>query len=209
LTTYKTPKEAWRDVARVMLRYIKLLVYNALYEGLKVVDVFEVLSITIPVLISIALLAYWLGAKFVSIGERFSVIDKRFKELREDVADLRDAFAQYNEVLLSVLETKGMLSRSEILALKGVLSSLKPSPTSKYYTEEVAKRLDELLAKDPEELTSSDLSELERIADRIWREGYESNRGELREYGKKLKLYTTMVKVVFIYPKLRKLREVL
>jgi hypothetical protein len=192
-----------------MLRYIRLLALNALYEGLKVVDVFEVLSITIPVLISIASLAYWLGAKFVSIEERFSVIDKRFKELREDVADLRDAFAQYNEVLLSVLETKGMLSRSEILALKGVLSSLKPSPTSKYYTEEVAKRLDELLAKDPEELTSSDLSELERIADRIWREGYESNRGELREYGKKLKLYTTMVKVVFIYPKLRKLREVL
>jgi hypothetical protein len=89
------------------------------------------------------------------------------------------------------------------------LSSLKPSPTSKYHTEEVAKRLDELLAKDPEELTLSDLSELERIADRKWREGYESNRGELREYGKKLKLYTTMVKVVFIYPKLRKLREVL
>jgi len=173
------------------------------------VDVFEVLSVTIPVLISIASLAYWLGAKFVSIEEKFSAIDKKFKELREDVADLRDAFAQYNEVLLSVLETKGMLSRSEVLALKGVLSSLKPPPTSKYYTEEVAKRLDELLAKDPEGLTLSDLSELERIADRIWREGYESNRGELREYGKKLKLYTTMVKVVFIYPKLRKLREVL
>jgi hypothetical protein len=94
-----------------MLRYIRLLALNALYEGLKVVDVFEVLFITIPVLISIASLAHWLGAKFVSIEERFSVIDKRFKELREDVADLRDAFARYNEVLLSVLETKGMLSR--------------------------------------------------------------------------------------------------
>jgi hypothetical protein len=77
------------------------------------VDVFEVLSITIPVLISIASLAYWLGAKFVSIEERFSAIDKRFEGLREDVAGLRDAFAQYNEILLSVLEAKGMLSRSE------------------------------------------------------------------------------------------------
>jgi hypothetical protein len=173
------------------------------------VDVFEVLSVTIPVLISIASLAYWLGAKFVSIEERFSAIDKRFEELREDVAGLRDAFAQYNEILLSVLEAKGMLSRSEILALKGVLSPLKPSPASKYYTEEVAKRLNELLAKDPEELTPSDLSELERIADRIWKEGYESGREELREYGKKLKLYTTMVKVVFIYPKLRKLQGAL
>jgi len=65
------------------------------------------------------------------------------------------------------------------------------------------------LAKDLEELTPSDLSELERIADRIWKEGYESSREELREYGKKLKLYTTMVKVVFIYPKLRKLQGAL
>jgi hypothetical protein len=163
-----------------MLRYIKLLVYDVLYKGLKLVDVFEVLSITIPVLINIASLAYWLGAKFVSTKEKFSAIDERFEGLRGEVAGLRDAFAQYNEVLLSVLETKGMLSRSEVLALKGVLSSLKPSPASKYYTEEVAKRLDELLAKDPKELTSSDLSELKRIADCIWREGYESNRGKLR-----------------------------
>jgi hypothetical protein len=30
---------------------------------------------------------------------------------------------------------------------------------------------------------------------------------DLREYGMKLKVYVTLVKVVFVYPKLRKLRE--
>ncbi len=175
------------------------------------VDIVTVLSVLIPVLasitVSVASLAYWLGRKFALIDERFERIDERFERIERELSVFRDVFIQYNEVLLSLLEAKGVLSKGEALALKGVLSSLRPLPRSKYYTEEVARRLDELLAKDPEELTLSDLDELNRIADLIWNEGYESGRMDLREYGMKLKLYVMIVKVVFIYPKLRKLRE--
>jgi len=178
------------------------------------VDIVTVLSILIPVLasilVSVASLAYWLGRKFTLIDERFERINERFEKVNErferlerEFSSFRDVFIQYNEILISLLEAKGILSKGEVLALKGFLGSLRPQPTSKYYTKEVAKRLDELLAKDPEELTLADLRELDRIADLIWNEGYESGRVDLREYAMKLKLYVMMVKVVFIYPKLR------
>jgi len=178
------------------------------------VDIVTVLSILIPVLasilVSVASLAYWLGRKFTLIDERFERINERFEKVNEkferlerEFSSFRDVFIQYNEILISLLEAKGILSKGEVLALRGFLGSLRPQPASKYYTEEVAKRLDELLAKDPEELTLADLRELDRIADLIWNEGYESGRVDLREYAMKLKLYVMMVKVVFIYPKLR------
>jgi hypothetical protein len=131
------------------------------------VDVVTILSILIPVITSIATLAYWLGRKFASIEERFERINERIEKLERGFSSFRDVFIQYNETLLSLLEARGVLSKGEVLALKGILSPLRPHPTSKYYTEEVARRLDELLAKDPEELTLSDLRELERIGDLI------------------------------------------
>jgi hypothetical protein len=175
--------------------------------GSVLVDIVTVLSILIPVLasilVSVASLAYWLGRKFTLIDERFEKVNERFERLEREFSSFRDVFIQYNEILISLLEARGILSKGEVLALKGFLGSLRPQPASKYYTEEVARRLDELLAKDPEELTLADLRELDRIADLIWNEGYESGRVDLREYAMKLKLYVMMVKVVFIYPKLR------
>jgi hypothetical protein len=135
--------------------------------GASLVDVVTTLSILIPVITSIATLAYWLGRKFASIEERFERINERIEKLERGFSSFRDVFIQYNEILLSLLEARGVLSKGEVLALKGILSPLRPHPTSKYYTEEVARRLDELLAKDPEELTLSDLRELERIGDLI------------------------------------------
>jgi hypothetical protein len=175
--------------------------------GSVLVDIVTVLSILIPVLasilVSVASLAYWLGRKFTLIDERFEKVNERFEKFEREFSSFRDVFIQYNEILISLLEARGILSKGEVLALRGFLGSLRPQPASKYYTEEVAKRLDELLAKDPEELTLADLRELDRIADLIWNEGYESGRVDLREYAMKLKLYVMMVKVVFIYPKLR------
>ena len=171
------------------------------------VDIVTVLSILIPVLasilVSVASLAYWLGRKFTLIDERFEKVNERFEKFEREFSSFRDIFIQYNEILISLLEARGILSKGEVLALRGFLGSLRPQPASKYYTEEVARRLDELLAKDPEELTLADLRELDRIADLIWNEGYESGRVDLREYAMKLKLYVMMVKVVFVYPKLR------
>ncbi|MFZ8793066.1 MAG: hypothetical protein ACO2O2_04130 [Acidilobaceae archaeon] len=175
--------------------------------GSVLVDIVTVLSILIPVLasilVSVASLAYWLGRKFTLIDERFEKVNERFEKFEREFSSFRDIFIQYNEILISLLEARGILSKGEVLALRGFLGSLRPQPASKYYTEEVARRLDELLAKDPEELTLADLRELDRIADLIWNEGYESGRVDLREYAMKLKLYVMMVKVVFIYPKLR------
>jgi hypothetical protein len=175
--------------------------------GSVLVDIVTVLSILIPVLasilVSVASLAYWLGRKFTLIDERFEKVNERFEKFEREFSSFRDVFIQYNEILISLLEARGILSKGEVLALRGFLGSLRPQSASKYYTEEVAKRLDELLAKDPEELTLADLRELDRIADLIWNEGYESGRVDLREYAMKLKLYVMMVKVVFIYPKLR------
>ena len=68
-------------------------------------------------------------------------------------------------------------------------------------------RLRELLAKDPDELTLAEVDELDEIGERMWLEGVETNRKDLREYGMKLKAYATLVKVVCIYPKLRRLQE--
>ena len=42
-----------------------------------------------------------------------------------------------------------------------------PTPKSKYYTEEVRKKLLELLDKDPHDYTIGDTEELENIADLI------------------------------------------
>ena len=152
--------------------------------------------------------------RFEKINERFKEMDERFERVEESIEKLergffsfRDVLTQYNETLLSLLEVGGVLSKGEVLALKGILIPLRPHPTSKYYIEEVARRLDELLAKDPEELTLSDIRELERIGDLIWLEGYEFDRMDLREYGMKLKVYATLVEVVFIYPKLRRIGE--
>jgi predicted RNase H-like nuclease (RuvC/YqgF family) len=196
--------------------------------GAGLADVVTILSILIPVITSIATLAHWLGRKFSLIEERFEKINERFEKIEErfekiderferveegieklerGFSSFRDVLTQYNETLLSLLEVRGVLSKNEVLALRGILSPLRPHPTLKCYTEEAARRLDELLARDPEELTLSDIRELERIGDLIWLEGYEFDRMDLREYGVKLKVYAALVKVVFIYLKLRRIGE--
>ncbi|MGC9149145.1 MAG: hypothetical protein ACP5GI_06875 [Sulfolobales archaeon] len=189
----------------------------------------ETLLSTIATLITIvssfSALAYWLGRKFSEIDSRFMVIDERFNQvdkrfesletrfneinkrldvLANQIDRLESAFLQFSEILVSTLETKNILSTTEALALRGVVKSLLPSPKSKYYTKEVYERLLQLLDKDPNEYTMADIEEMERIADLIEKEGYESNRRDLKQYAWKLRYYAMIAKVVFIYPKLRK-----
>jgi hypothetical protein len=192
------------------------------------IDYATVLSILIPVLTSIAYVAYRLGSKLAVIDERFKYMDERFKHIDErfrvveerlvrieeelgkirlEVRGLREAILQYNEMLLTLLESKGVFTKTEVSALRSLLATLIPRPSSKYYTREVEMRLRELLAKDPDELTLAEVDELDEIGERMWLEGVETNRKDLREYGMKLKAYATLVKVVCIYPKLRRLQE--
>jgi DNA repair exonuclease SbcCD ATPase subunit len=186
----------------------------------------------ITIVSSFSALAYWLGKKFSEIDNRFMVIDEKFNQvdkrfnqidkrfesletrfneinkrldvLANQIDRLESAFLQFSEILVSTLETKNILSTTEALALRGVIRSLLPSPKSKYYTKEVYERLLQLLDKDPNEYTMADIEEMERIADLIEKEGYESNRRDLKQYAWKLRYYAMIAKVVFIYPKLRK-----
>jgi len=64
-----------------------------------------------------------------------------------------------------------------------------------------------VIAKNPEELALTDAQELNKMNDMIWLEGYERNNEFLRGYEMELKLYTTLVKALFIYPKIAKLKE--
>jgi hypothetical protein len=167
----------------------------------------NILATVASVSVAVAGLGFWLGKKFTEIDYRFKLVDERFSSIEKEIRTLRDAIIQYNELLLSILESRGVVTRSEAAVLRGYLASLKPSASSKYYTKEVEKRLDELLAKEPEQLTLADVQELNKIGDLIWLEGYERDDEFLREYGMKLKIYATLVKVLFIYPKIAKLKE--
>jgi hypothetical protein len=64
-----------------------------------------------------------------------------------------------------------------------------------------------VIAKNPEELALTDAQELNKMNDMIWLEDYERNNEFLRGYEMELKLYTTLVKALFIYPKIAKLKE--
>jgi hypothetical protein len=175
--------------------------------SLTIDTIVNILATIASVSVAVAGLGFWLGKKFTAIDYRFKLVDERFSSIEKEIRTLRDAIIQYNELLLSILESRGVVTRSEAAVLRGYLASLKPSASSKYYTKEVEKRLDELLAKEPEQLTLADVQELNRIGDLIWLEGYERDDEFLREYGMKLKIYATLVKVLFIYPKIAKLKE--
>ncbi len=56
------------------------------------VDVVTILSILIPVITSIATLAYWLGRKFASIEERFERINERFEKIDERFEKMDERF---------------------------------------------------------------------------------------------------------------------
>jgi hypothetical protein len=175
--------------------------------SLTIDTIVNILATIASVSVAVASLGFWLGKKFTEIDYRFKLVDERFSSIEKEIRTLRDAIIQYNELLLSILESRGVVTRSEAAVLRSYLASLKPSASSKYYTKEVEKRLDELLAKEPEQLTLADVQELNKIGDLIWLEGYERDDEFLREYGMKLKIYATLVKVLFIYPKIAKLKE--
>jgi hypothetical protein len=175
--------------------------------SLTIDTIVNILATVASVSVAVAGLGFWLGKKFTEIDYRFKLVDERFSSIEKEIRTLRDAIIQYNELLLSILESRGVVTRSEAAVLRGYLASLKPSASSKYYTKEVEKRLDELLAKEPEQLTLADVQELNKIGDLIWLEGYERDDEFLREYGMKLKIYATLIKVLFIYPKIAKFKE--
>jgi hypothetical protein len=160
----------------------------------------SVISTLVPTLSAIASLAYWLGRKFAEANGRFAILDER-------LGRLESAFVQFSDLLLTILGSKGVLTDAEVMALRGMTRSMVPAARSKYYTEEVRRRLIELLDKDPREYTMGDIEELENIAELIEKEGFEAKRRDLTRYSWILRYYAMAVRAVYIYPKLSKQME--
>ncbi|MCU7787588.1 hypothetical protein ODS41_06620 [Pyrobaculum sp. 3827-6] len=128
------------------------------------------------------------------LGGRISELKGMVEELRRDVKSLGVAFYNYQNTLIDFLATKGFVSASEAVLLRGVLRTLTPMARSRYYTEEVRRRLLELLDKDVESYTWDEVAELERIAKAIYQEYIATGREDLLEYYPKLMVYITIIR---------------
>ncbi len=141
--------------------------------------------------------------RFRRVEERLERVEERLGSLGERLGRLESAFTAFVELLLSVLQAKGALAQSEVLGVKSAVRALLPPPSSKYYTREVYERLKQLLDKDLDDYTMADISELEKIADLMEREGLEAGRRDLVDYSYKLRFLAMLIRVAVIYPKLR------
>jgi hypothetical protein len=129
-------------------------------------------------------------------------MEKRFDELSQRIGRLENAFTQFSETLIMLLESKEIFTSGEALSLRKLVRAILPYSSSKYYTKEVYERLKQLLDKDAYEYTLDDIEQMYEIADLIEKEGIESKRKDLIEYSHKLRFFALVAKVIFVYPKI-------
>jgi len=140
--------------------------------------------------------------RFQEIDRRFELMEKRFDELSQRIGRLENAFTQFSETLIMLLESKEIFTSGEALSLRKLVRATLPYSASKYYTKEVYERLKQLLDKDAYEYTLDDIEQMYEIADLIEKEGRESKRKDLIEYSHKLRFFALVAKVIFVYPKI-------
>ncbi len=159
------------------------------------VDITVILSMLLSqaplVVIAILVLILYFERRLSSIDQRFntlvSSIDRRFDTVergldrrfdmigrRLDVIEDRlSSVISFNEALLSILLSKGVLLETEYKALSLALPRVRAPGGSQYYTKEVEEKLFSIidrLTNDPKTATWDDVLELERIYDIIWDE---------------------------------------
>jgi len=124
--------------------------------------------------------------------------------LRREISELRNTMLQGFKVLertyialISILESRSVLSVGEAIALKSLLT-LTPGVSSRFYTHEVARRLKELIDKDPRDLTLDEVRELLKISDLMLEEYRVSGREDLFEYAVRLKVYCALVEGIIL-----------
>ncbi|MFP3251387.1 MAG: hypothetical protein RXO32_06650 [Thermoproteus sp.] len=122
---------------------------------------------------------------------------QEIKELNERIAErlnrLEWAFQNFGSVPLDVLTAKGVMSAAEMKALAGYLKT--PPPARSNYTEEVRRRLIEILTTvEEEKFTPGDVRELQRIAKLIEKEYEETRREDLIAYYYKLQMLIAMLR---------------
>jgi septal ring factor EnvC (AmiA/AmiB activator) len=142
-----------------------------------------------------------------SLQAKLDEVDKKIDGVSTRLDKLEKGIFGFNELLLKVLEEKGVVSRTEALTLLVALRGMIPGSRSKYYTKEVENRLRELLNKDPDTFTMDDIREFEEIAELMEKEYTVSGRKELLDYASKLRIAALVFKIVFVEPKMRKLEE--
>ncbi|MEM2187685.1 MAG: hypothetical protein QXU62_08905 [Thermofilaceae archaeon] len=160
-------------------------------------EVLNTIVVVASVISSAAALSYWLASKF----ER---LESRLNRLEDVISRHESALLSYNELLLKILETKGVLTPVEGYALIHALKASLPKSSSKHYTRDVEERLKALLDKDPKEYTLEDVKELERIADLMFEEYRVTRRKDLLEYQARLRVAAQVIKIVFVEPKILK-----
>jgi len=124
------------------------------------------------------------------IERRLRPIERALDEHSRSLSTLID----FNEVLLTIHISRGLITDTEFRALSALLSTARPAHRSKYYTKEVYDKLGEILKKGPDEITWDDVFELERIYDLLLKEASESGREDLARYASKLRVFIAMAK---------------
>jgi len=132
------------------------------------------------------------------LGSARSELSSEIRSLKVEVADLKFRVASveralqgFGETLVEFLAAKGVMSEPEKVTLRGFLAAALPPARSKYYTEEVRRRLLELLEKD--DVTAEDVRELDQISDLIYKEYLETGREDLIKYYYKLRAYIALL----------------
>ena len=128
------------------------------------------------------------------INEVKAELSGQISELRREVKSLASGFYNYQNTLIDFLAAKGLVTAAENVILRGTLRASIPNAKSKYYTEEVRKRLQALLDKELEEYTWEDAAELENIAKLMYKEYIATGREDLLDYYPKLMMYAAIVR---------------
>jgi len=140
-----------------------------------------------------------LEQRLFNLEQRVSLLDQRVARLELRLSSIERSFGilvSFNESLLSILYSRRILSSEESATLKALLAQVRPLAESRYYTKEVAEKLDRILAKELDELTWDDVFELERIFQALVDEAAISDEKRAREliwYAGKLKVYKALV----------------
>jgi hypothetical protein len=125
------------------------------------------------------------------LGGEMRSLKVEVADLKFRVASVERALQGFGETLIEFLAAKGVVSEPERVALRGFLAAALPPARCKYYTEEVRRRLLEVLERD--EVTVDDLRELDRISDLIYKEYLETGREDLIKYYYKLRTYIALL----------------
>ncbi len=156
--------------------------------------ILSAITIIVSIIVSVAVLAYWLGRKFERIEGRFEQIDERFKRIEErfegrfkqiegrfagierTLRSLALASAEVQRMVLDFLSLKGLLERSEseyLMKRAEGLFRVYVTPLIDPLSEEELKFVREFLSRDVDLVTIEEAERAYELGKRIFVEGDE------------------------------------